>query len=203
MAAMAHVHVRDLAEGEGIAWDQGELAAFAGGVKVAGTDWESAEFTDADLVALFPALTFSHGAPHTGEYLISLNAQTASGRRVEGTIKVTDPDTGAERRYPWLAERVASPVFRDHRGAQGESAVAEHAIRGWAYRIPGQLTGDDPVLERRLGLAIIGILSDLGSGRDARLPVRKRISNVFSAASPAPSPELAPALDELVLASRR
>lgn len=194
---MTHVLVQSLRAGEGISFEEGLLVAHAGGVPVAQAAADSPVFEDAGLVALFPQLSFSHSAPATRDYLIDLDLRATSGRRAEGVIVCEG------RRYPWSAERVADPIFAARPAEPAAAGMPAQAARGWAYRLPGQLTGDDPVLERRLGLAVVSILADLSSGREDRLPRQVRISNVFSAQVPPPAFADAPALDSLAAARRR
>lgn len=198
MGAM-NVLVKGLDAGEGLAVIDGNLVAYAGGAEVGRSrDWAELEMPDDQTLAeRFPDLTFSHGAPLVRTYAIDLLDPMMVARRAEGVI------TCEGRRYPWVAEMVADPVFMTRTVPASLSAGLPHqAVRGWACRVPGQLTGDDPVLTRRIYLALTALLVDLASGRPVTLPTTRVISNVFSVLEPPVSPEIAPALDDLA-ASRR
>lgn len=173
--------------GDGLRIDDGELVAEHRGVILA----RSGPVND-DLpglldayapVALFPSLSFSHSSTEPRLIRIDINDALTGPGESAGSVSV------GPLRAPWQARQVIAP--RSMREATDRRlwpvARPPRPAMVWAFNVPSQVC-PDPVLRRRIALAIETLLLDIASGRPALLPLSLRLSPRFSAAEPPPGP---------------
>lgn len=192
------IRYQPLRAGEGLALADGTLSAHHNGQVVA----QATAPAGADLgrlmdgyrlLRLLPDLTFSHVAPTTDDYTIDVTDATVTPNDMSGVLSV------AGERHPWDAMLVVDDIFTDRSmyGPWLGNEMAERSVRGWAYRIPGALVYNDPVLATRMRLAIQGVVCSLIAARPIELPATFRLTNQFGLANPPVPPAVAPDVDTL------
>lgn len=197
------IRYQPLVDGDGLALKDGALAAYVGERLVASSKAPSGVdlkqlMESYRLLRLLPDVSFSHVAPHTDDYVVDVNDATVTPRDMSGLMTV------AGTKYPWDAMVVVDGIFAD-RSAYGPWLGAEmspRSVRGWAYRTPGALVFNDPVLAARLRLALQSVVCSIIAGRVTELPAAFRLTNEFGMANPPVPPVVAPDVDAL-RASRR
>lgn len=199
------IRYQELREGTGFAIEEDgrRVALYADHARVAERALGSARSLDQlisgyRILREFPHQDFSLSDPFTGRRLvIRFDHRLARADEIAGEI--IEADSGEI--YPWIAAKVASPVFADRTNLRSwlSPGIAPRAEAGWAYRVPGQLTGDDPVYAARIRGAIQTFVLAIEDPDSSSLPADWSLGNVFSLTNPPPPPTLAPDMDAIDL----
>jgi len=164
---------------EGVSLQKGELTAYVKGEcvsSVAPVEQQLEELlSNLSLARLLPEVDFYCGSAESYTVSIDLNDDLVRNDAVVGVIMVND------RAYPWSAERVSDPAFalRDQLPEEWRAGVGS-SIRGWAFRLPRQLS-EDIIVRKRILFAIEGLLVRIEAGQEVSLPLELSVSTVFSA----------------------
>lgn len=179
------VPYRAAADGEnGLRLVDGRLEAWADGKLVASAP---AEGPLAELMATYrvqevlPEVGFAYGEPRTLD--VELTVDFSLGSVAFGAITVNG------ERELWEAERTGSHLFVERglvpEGARPWADAEPMPGRGWKITLPPFAQLDpDPVLRRRIALAIEAFLYALAERKEIQVPYKRRISTVFSAEDP-------------------
>ena len=174
-----------LSEGNGLLLEEQTLSAYREGQLVCDSDIETVADLDFLLEsymipALLPECSFSYTPAQS--YVISMNLDFSVPGTLFGSFELNG------QRDLWRAECVRHGVFL-HAGALPPGvrpwADNDEPGTGWQFVLPPSLRlSPDPVLVRRVTVALEAFVYAIDQSREIDLPYRRAFDNVFSADKP-------------------